>query len=200
MDTIVVTGFTENMDEVAATTVPSWESWASIQGYGFEAVKFTGNGGSASWNKIKLVHTMFMNVWERVFWVDVDSMVINSAVTIESLEDQWYSSQDGNGLCNSHMLVKRTVDSVRLLETLLFLGDPREYDVYHTSRKHEQDTLKYLEYGFPRVEALISYLPQWVVHHGQDPDRELCVHLPCIKNKERVEIFNSLKRRLLTTS
>lgn len=189
--TVVTTGYSASFAEVAEITVPSWQHYAFAQAFEFHLELFEEDSPESSWKKVSLVRRLLDEGADRVLWVDADSMFISHRELPEHCD--WFSSQDGNGLCNSHMLVKRTVNVMKLLDTLLFLKDPKEYGIFHTSRKYEQDTLKELMYAYPSVSNMVGFLPADMIQHGGpvSNDTVLAWHLPCISNEERVQFFQN---------
>ncbi len=144
-----------------------------------------------AWNKLLAVKECFKK-YESVLWCDIDSLYLDIDFNFFGLNNLFNKSlvvnSDGNGLCSSHMFVKRTPYNEKLIDTLLFLGDVKDNKRFNDpAPKWEQNSLKALQDHF---DISIDYfLHSTVIEH--DADRlqfnSFFVHYFCLSEEQRVK-------------
>ena len=85
MEIALVNFFDANYDEVGAISVPNKRAYCAQHGYDYilehEALDPT---RPASWNKLKLMQ-QYIGQYQALFWNDTDTLIMNPAITLESL-------------------------------------------------------------------------------------------------------------------
>ena len=131
---LITTAYSPKFAPIGDLCAKSWESYALAAGYEFNKHTIDQDGPCASWEKLGILRVMLdSSGHDQVMWVDADSMVIDHSVRI-NFPGELYFAQDGNGLCGSHILARRTVDVMRFLDAVTFLRDPESH-LHHTTRK-----------------------------------------------------------------
>jgi hypothetical protein len=188
----IATGYSEGFSLVGDHCAPIWHDYAIFHGYRFVCDRFMRDDKSSSWEKLWLIRKLLTSGHDQVFWVDADSVTVDMQLGLEDFRGDWYSAVDGYGLCNSHILCRRSTDVIQLLDTLLFLGDPKSFRLYHDQRKWEQDTLKDLMFTYDRVDRMVNFLPPELVQHGSViMPGCLALHVPCLPLDERLAKLKS---------
>jgi|APGre2960657373_1045057.scaffolds.fasta_scaffold14997_4 hypothetical protein len=101
-----------------------------------------------SWNKLLAIKECFKK-YDLVFWCDADSLftgINENFLKMNNFNHQsnFMIASDENGICSSHILVKNTEYNLKLIDTLLFLSDVKNNDLFGIGPKWEQNTLKVL--------------------------------------------------------
>jgi len=174
----ICTLYTDNFSTIAALTTKSFERFASLNGFDFVCyTELFDPTLHPSWNKLHAIMDCFSKGYERVLWSDADSFFVNNHNFYWG-ETSFSVNIDGNGICLSHMFVENTAYNRRLLETLLFLGDVKDWKVFgEAGIKWEQNALKALINSF---NIKVDIFPPYLVNdYGYAPfdERNQFIHV-----------------------
>lgn len=114
----VLSLFDERFAPLAALSVPNKRRYAERHGYAYlEEREVLDPSRPAAWSKIPAL-LRHLPDYDWIFWSDVDSLIMNPALPLESFLDPAYdmvASEDPSGLNTGHFLLRRSEWSVRFL-------------------------------------------------------------------------------------
>lgn len=160
----------ENYKPIGDITIPILREYCEAHAIEFELHnEIKDNSTDVVWYKISLVTNALREV-DYVIWSDVDVLIcdinfdINNYFSCIKKTDLILSS-DYNGLCLGFFIVKRSSWSIKLFETLSFLGNIKDSKtgLFGSINRKEQDALKLLSNYFENVSSNISNIPETII-------------------------------------
>ena len=80
----LLTSYTSNYSAFAALSIPHMKEYANRHGYEFRAVQNDDCVRRDGWRKIEPIRTALAAVFDFVFWVDIDALIVRKEVDIRS--------------------------------------------------------------------------------------------------------------------
>lgn len=115
----VLSLFDERFAPLAAISAPNKRRYAERHGYAYVEERGSLDASRPpAWSKV-LALLRHLPAYDWVFWSDVDSLIMNPAIPLESFLEPGYdmvASTDPGGLNTGHFLLRRCTWSVRFLE------------------------------------------------------------------------------------
>ena len=160
----IVMLFDNNRVDYGLTTGVVAEKYAARHGYSIHIQRSLIDPQiSATWNKICALEGHLQEA-DWLLWLDADALIVNPALQLESLVDQYGAgknalfSVDEGGLCAGIFLLKNCPWSVQFLKTLLYLGNTNAVKC-----AHEQGTIQHLFDNYPSVTTQLGAIPEELI-------------------------------------
>jgi len=149
MNLCLTTLYTKNYSNFALIAIKSFEKFC--EKYDANIVVYDSlidSNKHPAWNKLLAIQECFCN-HDFVFWCDIDSLYIDNEENFFNINNLFHKHfvayDDGNGLCASHLFIKNKDFNIKLIESLLFLGDVKDNNRFgNPDPKWEQNALKAL--------------------------------------------------------
>lgn len=225
MRSLIVTGATENMFPVLDLTLESKQKYARRHGYDFLVKRCW--KGVAKYHLAQYEETMFRHIlgflrvlvcfeqlkdYDAVMWLDGDSVVTNSDITMEEItghsDSCFYVSMDWavgvQTFSTGNFIVKRHAKTQELYEQFLetskkIIGNEMQeqitLNIIHSSYPHLRDCFqivhrKYLQ-SVPQVqEKTATWRGRPAIQEPWNPDCFIA-HLTGITQQERIQILTN---------
>ncbi len=202
MKTLVLTAWTENMEEVATITASTKIDYAHKHGYQYKAPILEQRPNEyPAWGKLRLLLDYLPTV-DRLFWIDADSLVTNLDISLERIpyidgltaSRDWGIDSSLRDFSSSAMIL--TPKALPLIESAAQKIHWANYPLWDQSSLHEAAR----EFGsllhiLPRraLNAVPQELHPFAIEPWQEGDF-LC-HLTSKSNQERKTFLDSFLQR-----
>ncbi|MFZ4115095.1 MAG: hypothetical protein ACOYK6_00050 [Chthoniobacterales bacterium] len=197
MKTLVLTAWTENMEEVVKITSPTKIEYAHKHGYEYSGHVLERKPDEyPAWGKLRLLLDVLPTV-DRLLWIDADSFVTNSEISLEQIPhiDGLTASRDWG--IDSTLLDFSSAGMILTQKALPLLEAASRKTHWANHPLWDQDGLreaarefKNLLHVLPRraLNAVPQRLHPFAVEPWQEGDF-LC-HLTCKSNEERKQFLD----------
>jgi hypothetical protein len=161
MKICLTTLYDKNFEKFIPYVLKSFENFCEINSFDIQVYdKLFDSNLHPSWNKLLAIKESFKK-YDVVFWSDADSLftgINENFLKINDFNDQsnFMVTSDENGICLSHILIKNADYNLKLIDTLLFLKDVKNDDLFGIGPKWEQNSLKALMQHF-NIELQIMH-------------------------------------------
>jgi len=199
MKICMISLYTENYKCFSTFAIKSFEKFCEINNFDLIIYdQLFDNSLHPAWNKLLAVKKNINN-YDMIFWSDIDCLFVNKkdlflSFLDSSLNENLICNSDWNGLCTSHFLIKNNEYNNNLIDTLLFLKDVKNDDVFGKGYgpKWEQNTIKALLNNF---NLNISYFPDDTVldfRMQQLKNNTFFCHFCALNNTERKVLMQKM--------
>lgn len=170
MKTCLTTLYDKNFDKFIPYVLKSFERFCEINSFDICVYnKLFDTNLHPSWNKLLAIKESFKK-YDLVFWSDADSLftgINENFLKMNEFNNQsnFMIASDENGICTSHILVKNTEYNSKLIDTLIFLKDVKNDDLFGIGPKWEQNSLKALIQHFNiELQIMNKKSMKWTTH------------------------------------
>jgi hypothetical protein len=149
MKVCITSLYDEKYKDISSISLKSFEIFCEYNNSDLKIYsKLIDNFIHPAWNKLLAIKEC-LNTYDIVLWADIDSIFIprkENFIKYNNFDEScnFMTSFDGNGLCSSHILMNRCDYNIKLIDTLLFLKDVKNDDIFGLGHgpKWEQNAMK----------------------------------------------------------
>ena len=213
MNITVITQYADNYKSIADITVPVLKQYCDTHGYSLVENKIE---LPYHYKKHWLIEKLFMSGTDVVFYIDVDAMVTNHKIKIESLLEEgkdFYISKDINELNGGVFILKNTAWAVNfnwfvLKQSILFENEQNVYNdcynepIYKSNIKilpqSAINSYPYQYYG-ERFGKISGDAPVLKPSHEQGDWKigDFIIHVPGLELSIRESILSEVKKHIV---
>ena len=162
----IVTLFDKNYEDLAKVSLPDKVEYARAHGYDFiyfdEVIDAS---RPPQWSKVKAVEYL-LNDYEWVWWIDIDALIMNNSVRLESIIDNQYdiifTENKYSVISNGSSFFRNSQLTKDFLQESYALNDPLLKDVNIMVFDHEQQPMRILYQQVPKYRQRIKLLHERV--------------------------------------
>jgi galactosyl transferase GMA12/MNN10 family len=197
MKTQIITCYSENLNEIAARTLPRFHAFADRWGFDKE-IKIIPEENSV-WGKIDMIREGFAKGFDRILWLDIDAAVMNIEFDLNTLPQEGVVlTADVNGLNSGIILINRSPK----VEKFFFSVGTYYRGMFQGAMNAEQQAIFRASITYPYTDV-VKYVPQRLINsYWQDDsvphndgvyqEGDFILHLAGTPHEKRIEIFNSV--------
>lgn len=201
MKVLVITEWCDRYKEIADISLPNSVEYCDRHSYELYAIKLEENEGF-HYKKHEAFKREFNSGWELIFYKDIDSVITNMTIPIESFIDHnhdLFVTKDFGGINGGSLIIKNTTGGRWVNNLILsqrekynneqevmdaFIDDP-EFSQYVKILPHPSIN-SYLYEAYPEFSNVTTEQGQWC-------EGQFLLHTPALELSKRAEILKSAK-------